>query len=256
MLQQFIKYSLILFVCLIQAQEENNKYTAKGNDYYNNKEYAKAEANYRKESAINPLNNISTYNLGNTIYTQKQYAEAISAYKRVTETSKDKAELHKSFHNLGNVFMQQKKYTEAVAAYKNALRNNPKDEETRYNLALAKQLLKDNPPPQKNENKEDKEQQKDDKNKEQDNQDKKDENKKDQDNKEDKSDNSDSDKDQKDKDKQQQKPEEKKGNQEGKFSKQRMESLLEAINNEEKKIQKKMNKEKVKGQPIQQEKNW
>lgn len=253
MIQQFIKYSLFFIVGVIGAQEQN-KYTAKGNAFYDQKNYTKAEVNYRKESAINPLNSVSTYNLGNTIYTQKQYAEAIAAYQRVTETSKDKTELHKSFHNLGNVYMQQKKYTEAVAAYKNALRNNPKDEETRYNLALAKQLLKDNPPPQKNEDKEDKEQQKDDKNKDQENKDKKEEDKKDQDKKENQSDNSDSDKDQKDKD--QKKPEDKKGNQEGKFSKQRMESLLEAINNEEKKIQKKMNKEKVKGTPIQQEKNW
>ncbi|HAV54019.1 MAG TPA: hypothetical protein DCX41_03680, partial [Aequorivita sp.] len=47
----------------------------------------------------------------------------------------------------GNTYMNEKKYTEAVEAYKNALRNNPNDDETRYNLALAKDMLEKNPPP-------------------------------------------------------------------------------------------------------------
>ena len=55
-------------------------------------------------------------------------------------------EKHKAYHNLGNTFMNDKKYQEAVESYKEALRNNPKDDETRYNLALAKDLLEKNPP--------------------------------------------------------------------------------------------------------------
>ena len=92
--------------------------------------------------------------------------------------SKDKSEKHMAFHNMGNVFMKKKDYAKAVESYKNALRNNPKDDETRYNYALAKELLeKEN---QKNENKDDNEdkQNKDDKDKSDKNKndDKKDEN--------------------------------------------------------------------------------
>ena len=54
------------------------------------------------------------------------------------ETATSKAEKHKAFHNIGNILMQKEKCKEAVEAYKNALRNNPTDEETRYNLAVAK----------------------------------------------------------------------------------------------------------------------
>ena len=85
--------------------------------------------------------------LGNTIYTIKQPSEAKFAYAKAIEAATTRPEKHQAFHNLGNVFMKEKKYTEAVEAYKNALRNDPSDEETRYNYALAKKMLKDNPPP-------------------------------------------------------------------------------------------------------------
>lgn len=247
MLHHFIKYVLILTIGTTALAQDKNELTASGNELFSNNEYTQAEVKYRKESALNPLHNISKFNLGNTIYTQKQYSEAIAAYQQVIETSNDKTELHKTFHNLGNVFMKQKKYTEAVAAYKNALKNNPKDEETRYNFALAKALLKDNPPPQKQENKKEKDQKKDPKNK------------KDQKKKQEKGNDSKEKSEDKNKGNEQKNnktDQNKEGEKEGKFSKQRMESLLEAINNEEKKIQKKMNKQKIKGQPIQQEKNW
>ena len=104
------------------------------------------------------------------------------------KTAKTATQKHKAFHNLGNVFMKEKNYTEAVEAYKNALRNNPSDDETRYNYALAKKMLKENPP------KDDKDKKDDKKDKDKD-KDKKDQDKKDQDKKDDKKD---GDKDKKD----------------------------------------------------------
>src|SRR5690606_22495136 len=114
----------------------------------------------------------SSYNLGNSIYRQNQASESKDFYIRAAENAQTRAQKHYAFHNLGNVYMKQKNYQAAVEAYKNALRNNPADEETRYNYALAKEYLKNNPPP-KDDNK-DKEDQKD-------KQDKKDQDKKDQD---------------------------------------------------------------------------
>ena len=58
--------------------------------------------------------------------------------EQATKASTSKEEKHKAFHNIGNVLMQNKKCKEAVEAYKNALRNDPTDDETRYNLGLAK----------------------------------------------------------------------------------------------------------------------
>ncbi len=233
---------LIVLSSWFAFSQQTNELITDGNAHYTEKKYTTAESKYRAVNAKNPKHTVSAYNLGTTIYKQEQHSEAKSAYKKVIDNSQNKKELHQTFHNLGNIFMKEKKYAEAVAAYKDALRNDPTDEETRYNLALAKELLKKNPPKQdkKDENKKDK-----DKNKE--NEKDKKENEKDP-----------SQKDKKDENQNKEQPGENKKPepQEGKYSKQRMESLLEAINNEEKKVQKKINKQKVKGSPIQQDKNW
>jgi hypothetical protein len=148
--------------------------------------------------------------------------------------------------------MAEKNYSAAVEAYKNALRNNPSDEETRYNFALAKKMLKDNPP--KKDDKKDKKDKKDDKKKD-DKKDKKDDKKKD-DKKDDKKKDDKKDGDKKDKN-------DNKGNEDwkpkprpGGIPKERVQNLLDAVNNEEKKIQDKVNAKKVKGKPMQTEKDW
>ncbi|MFY8213504.1 MAG: tetratricopeptide repeat protein, partial [Flavobacterium sp.] len=186
---------------------------------------------------------------------QNQASEAKYAYIDAVEKSKLRSEKHNAFHNLGNVYLKEKKYAEAVSAFKDALRNDPTDEESRYNLALAKKLLKDNPPPKddKKDDKKDKNKDKKDDKKDQKNQDKKDDkNKGDQDKKDDKKDQgkNPNNKDQNDPSQGQPKPKP------GGISKERLQNLLDAVNNEEKKIQDKVNAKKIKGQPVQTEKDW
>ena len=160
------------------------------------------------------------YNLGNTIYKHKKYGEAITNYKNAAQTAKNNLQKHKAFHNLGNAYMQDKNYKLAVASYKNALKANSKDEKTRYNLALAKKLLKKYPPkPNPKKNKKDKENKK-----------------------------------QKDKDKSNQK--EKSQPKKPSANKQRMDNVLKAISNEEKKVQEKVNANKTKTNTISTEKDW
>lgn len=228
----------------VVSAQEKDKTLPKGNEEYSEKKFVEAEANYRISNSKFSRRTVAPYNLGNAIYRQNQMAEAKFAYGKAINNIKSRPQKHKVFHNLGNVFMKEKNYSAAVEAYKNALRNNPTDEETRYNYALAKQKLKENPP--KGDDKKDK---KDDKKKD-------DKDKKDQDKKDDKKD---GDKDKKDdKGKKDDKP----GDQgqpkpmPGGISKQRLENLLDAVNNEEKKIQEKVNAQKAKGKPIQTEKDW
>jgi len=226
-----------------------------------------AEADYRKAISLNPKSETAKYNLGTAYYGKEKNAEAMLRFKQAATTADSKTEKHKAFHNLGNTFMNEKKYTEAVEAYKNALRNNPNDDETRYNLALAKDMLEKNPPPPEN---------KDDKNKDQ-NEDKKDKDQQDQDDKnkegdkgdkKDKKDKGDQNEEKKeaDKDKDQgkpDKPKEEKGDKPqqqqpvpGQLSPQQVKSLLEAMNNEEKKTQDKINAEKQKGAKVRTDKDW
>ena len=235
--------------------QEKDRYLNKANDQFADKQYAEAEANYRISKSKAKQKALAAYNLGNAIYKQNQPSEAKYAYIDAVEKSNSRSQKHNAFHNLGNVYLKEKKYAEAVSAFKDALRNDPTDEESRYNLALAKKLLKDNPPPKddKKDNKKDKNKDNKDDKKDQKNQDKKDDkNKGDQDKKDDKKDLGKKldNKDQNDPSQGQPKPKP------GGISKERLQNLLDAVNNEEKKIQDKVNAKKIKGQPVQTEKDW
>lgn len=228
-----------------------------------------AEADFRQAISLNPKSETAKYNLGTAYYGKEKNAEAMLRFKQAATTANSKADKHKAFHNLGNTYMNEKKYTEAVESYKNALRNNPNDDQTRYNLALAKDLLDKNPPPPEDQ---------DDKNKDQ-NEDKKDQDNKDQQDQDDKKEDGDKGDEKEDKDKGDQKDDKKEGDQDkdegkpdkpkeegdkpqqqqpvpGQLSPQQVKSLLEAMNNEEKKTQEKMNAEKQKGVKVQSDKDW
>ncbi|WP_347373562.1 tetratricopeptide repeat protein [Aequorivita sp. Q41] len=233
-------------------------------------EFATAEADFRKAISLNPKSETAKYNLGTAYYGKEKNAEAMLRFQQAATTATEKSEKHKAFHNLGNTFMNEKKYTEAVEAYKNALRNNPNDEESRYNLALAKDLLEKNPPPPQDDKK-------DDKNQDQNKDDKDQKDQQDQDNKDKEGDKGD---EKEDKDKGDQKEDKKEGDDEkdqgkpdkpkdeqgdkpqqqqpvpGQLSPQQVKSLLEAMNNEEKKTQEKINAEKQKGAKVKSDKDW
>jgi Flp pilus assembly protein TadD, contains TPR repeats len=260
-MKQLLLYAVLFFSFAAIAQEKD-KNLPKGNKEFKEKNYADAEAEYRISLSKSPTKAMASYNLGNTIYKQKQPSEAKLAYVKTIENAKTKPQKHKAFHNLGNIFMTEKKYSDAVEAYKNALRNNPADEQTRYNYALAKEYLKNNPEPPKDDKKKDKDKKEKDKDKENKKDDKKDGDKGDKDKKDDKGkgDDKKDKQDGKDGDGKQDKDSDQKGQpkpQPGNSpSKQRIENLLDAVNNEEKKIQDKVNARKVKGKPVQTEKDW
>lgn len=244
-MKSIFKIVFILLSVSTFAQQKKDFALPEGNQEFAKKQYAEAEADYRISKGINAKRATASYNLGNAIYKQNQASEAKFAYAKAIETAKGKQQKHSAFHNIGNVFMKEKAYDKAVEAYKNALRNNPNDDQTRYNYALAKKMLKDNPP--KDDKKDDKKDKNQDQKKDQD-KDKK-EDKKDQQNNQDKKDNKDK---PEQKDQNQNNPEPKQGN----VPKDRLQNLLDAVNNEEKKIQDKVNARKVKGKPVENQKDW
>lgn len=238
---------VVLFSLIAKGQEKDNN-LPEGNEAFIEKNYGEAETNYRLSASKFPKKSNAYYNLGNTIYSINQPAEARFAYENAIKNASTRAQKHKAFHNLGNVFMKEKNYQGAVEMYKQALINAPSDEETRYNYALAKKMLKDNPPP-KDDKKDDK---KNDKEKDQ----KKEQDKKEKDDKKDGDKDKKDDKGDKDKDKKDDQGKGKPKPQEGQISKQRLENLLDAVNNEEKKVQEKVNAQKVKGKPVDTDKDW
>ncbi len=251
----------------LTALRESKNLTWEGNKELSENRFVEAEVEYRKAIAKSNENAAAPFNLGNAYYNNSTYSEAFGRFKEAGELATEKGDKHKAYHNMGNVFMKRKEYAKAVEAYKQALRNNPKDEETRYNLALAKEMLKKDQD-KNDQNKDDKD--KKDKNDEKD----KDKDKKDGDNKDE---NKDKDKegdkgDQKEENKEgdgDKKEEQKKKPEEGdqkeekqqqprpnQLSKQQIKNLLEAMQQEEKKVQQKIDAKKVKGVKVKNEKDW
>ena len=266
------------------ALKKANNYVYQGNTLIDEDDFVSAEMEYRKAISEQETTIAGIYNLGNSYYKKGNFEEALYRHEQAAKVATSKAEKHKAFHNIGNILMQNKKCEEAVEAYKNALRNNPSDDETRYNLGLAKVCAEQQKQDQQDNNDDNKDDQNEDnKDENKDNQDQKDnqgqneEDKKDKegDNDEDKKDEGDQDKkdgedekdedgkpkdekedegkggeDEKDKKEQPQQP------QQGKMSPQQIKNLLEAMNNQEQKVQEKMNAEKQKGIKIKTDKDW
>ena len=264
---KFLNLTLFLFTSIgIWSQTEaSTNLIVEGNELHNQEEYIKAESEYRKSISLSPNRSEAFHNLGNTNYRIADYDEASQRFFQTQKNTSSKEAKHSAFHNMGNVYMKQKDYAQAVQAFKNALRNNPMDEETRYNYALAKELLeKEN---QDQQNQEDNK----DQNKEED-QDKKGdkEESKDEGEKKEKEDSeegdSKEDSEEKPEDKKPKKPE-KEGNGDqkkksplpskpGQISPEQVKSLLEAMNNQEKGVQQKVNAQKAKGVPTKTKKDW
>lgn len=258
-----------------KALKASKDITVEANKDLADNDFIDAEVNYRRAISKSNENTAAPYNLGNAYYNKESFSEAFGRFKQAGELTSEKPVKHKAFHNMGNVFMKNKEYAKAVEAYKEALRNDPLDEETRYNLALAKELLKkDKNNQNKDDNKENQDQEeKKDKNQDQQDQgDNKDENKGDPKNEEnDKESNEGDDGDQEKEenkkgegdDKEEEKKQPEQGDQEqqkqprpNQLSQQQIKNLLEAMENEEKKVKEKMDAQKVKGVKTKNEKDW
>ena len=223
---------------LFGQDESYNKHLYDGNISYD-KDFLMAENSYRKAISINSSNIGAPYNLSNKYYEEELYDEALIRQAEALKNAKSNNEKHRINHNIGNILMKKDLCKEALEAYKNALRNNPNDDETRYNLSLAKLCADEQ---NKNNDKKD-DQQKDDQQKD----DKKDDQQKD-DKQDQKNDNKNEQKDKKNN------PSKDRGS--AKLSPEQIKNLLKAMNNEENKVQAKINEKKQKGVKIVTEKDW
>lgn len=148
-------YILSLLLCVgagqALAQEKTDRdYLRSGNKLYNDSLFIKAEVDYRKALEINPKSTDAMFNLGNALLMQQKAKEAMEQYESVSKIEKDKDKLAQIYHNMGVILQSSKQLPQCIEAYKESLRNNPKDDETRYNLALAQKLLKDQQQDQQN----------------------------------------------------------------------------------------------------------
>ena len=227
--------NIVVFILLIIASvafaQNDRDYIRSGNRLYRNKSFDKAEVEYRKAVSANAENPQAVYNLGCSMMMQQKDSVAIQYFERASKLETNKLRRAKSNHNIGVILQNHKMYDKAIEAYKQALRDNPNDDETRYNLALCKKLLKNNP----DNNKQNKNQDKDK------NQDK---------NKEENKDND------KDKDKNKDKKDQQNPPPQEQMSKDNAEQLLNAAMQNEKQTQQRLQKAMQQPRKTRSQKNW
>ena len=142
-------FSMFSIFCKAQTDRQLIR---KGNREFQKKNYVKAEIEFRNAIAFNPTNPQALYNLGTALLMQKKDSVAIKMLQKACKVEKTEVRKAQSFHNIGYICQSHQMYVEAIQAYKEALRYNPNDDETRYNLALCKKLLKNNPQKNKERN--------------------------------------------------------------------------------------------------------
>jgi Ca-activated chloride channel homolog len=241
---RFLIFILLLPIARDVFPQADRKLVRKGNNSYNDGIYQQAEVDYRKALERDPSSYKADYNLGNALYKQKQYEAAAGRYRALAEKETDQEKLSRYYYNLGNTMFESQKYKESAEAYKMALRNNPDDMDAKHNLQLALQYLKEQQQQQqKQQNKDnqqgDNDQKKNDRNDQQNQDANQDQQKNDQKGSE-----------QNNKDAQQHTPKK------GEITPEDAERILQALENEEKEVMKKVQERKEQMRKVPVDKNW
>ena len=234
MMKKFYILSLLLVASagqVLAQQKTDRDYLRSGNKLYNDSLFIKAEVDYRKALELNPKSTDAMFNLANALLMQQKAKEAMEQYESVSKIEKDKEKLAQIYHNMGVILQSSKQLPQCIEAYKESLRNNPKDDETRYNLALAQKQLKDQQQDQQNQDQQQQQQEQ--------KEDKQDQNKDQQE------------QDQKDQQQNQQQQQQNKNE----MSKENAQQLLNAVMQDEKNVQDKVKKQiQIQGKKL--EKDW
>lgn len=227
--------SLLSVPAMTFAQKQERMHLRKGNALFEDSAYVDAEIEYRKALDADPKSVKAKYNLGNALANQEKTDDALKEYVSAAMAAKTKEEKARIYHNAGVALQKQKKYGECIEAYKNALKANPADDETRYNLALAQKMLKDQQQQQQQQNEQ---------------QDKKDQQQQQQDQKQNQNNQNDK------KDNEQENQEQQQSQPQQQMSKENAEQLLNAVKQEEQNVRDKVQKQMQNASSRSLEKDW
>jgi tetratricopeptide (TPR) repeat protein len=243
----------------LSAQKEVRNAIRSGNKAYNDQRYGAAEAEYNKAIKGNAASKEASFNLANTYYRQQKWDDALKEYQHyLTLENESPLRMSSAWSNIGNTYLKKKanekgqgqqmplqpgqqpqqpgqqadNLKSSMEAYKNALRLNPKDDETRYNLAVVQKMIQDRQNEDQNQSK--------DQNKDQNKDQKQDQNK-------DQNQNQDQNKDQKQDQKDQQN--------QNQMSQDNMQQMLQAIEQDEKNTQERVNQAKAQERKQKNESN-
>jgi len=255
-------FAIAVFISPLLKAQSDKALVRDGNKEFTKGKYNEAEIKYRKALDKNPQKYSAQFNLGDALYQQQNYDKAAETFSKTNVKGSTAVDRSNVYYNLGNSMLKAGKVDESIAAYKQALRENPKNEDARYNLEYARQRKQN----QKNKDKKNDKNKDQNKDKKDQNKDQKDQQKQDQDKqKKDKDKQNQDQKKQQDQQQQQQQQKDSKQNQQGqqnqqqaqKISKKDAERMLAALKNNEKKTLEKLKKaKKANTKVVKSEKDW
>lgn len=258
-MKKYIIIIILLLPAFVALAQKERKFVREGNKWFetglkdtsklDTVSFSKAEVAYRRALELKPENHQWQFNLADALYKQKKADESAKEFGDIAEKAPLPADKSMAYHNMGNSYLVQKKLDESIATYKKALRLTPNDPDTKYNLAYAMKMKKEEEKKKQQNKDKDKNKDKKDQNKDQ----KKDQNK---DQNKDQKKDQDKQKQNQDQNKDQQK-DQKQQPQQNKISKQNAEQMLQALENDEKQTQEKVKKaQALKAEKRNVEKNW
>lgn len=151
------KYIFLFFLLLLpvslSAQTLEWRHLHQGNKAFLRGDYKVAENEYRAAQKLNPMSARAAFNLGDVYMAQKNFEGALPQYQAAAKGESNKLLKALSYHNIGVIYHLNKQFDKAIDFYKEALRNNPRDEDTRYNLVLCQKQQKESQQQQKQQQK-------------------------------------------------------------------------------------------------------
>ena len=157
--------SIVLVPCSMLFAQKESSDVRHGNKQYRKQNFTEAEIDYRRGLDVNKNSYEAHYNLGDALFKQDKYADAQTEFEtaaKILDKKEDRTRYAKAMHNIGNCNFAQQQYDQAVVAYQESLRANPKDNDTRYNLVKAMEMLQQQQQQQQQQQSQDKQEQKQD----------------------------------------------------------------------------------------------
>ncbi len=254
--------SVLLFLTLALQGQNDRKVIRQGIKSYEKGNFSEAEIQFRKAEDINQESYEAEFNTGAALYQQEKYEESFKQYEKLADISDNPLSMAKVWHNAGNSLLEAQKYGESIEAYKNSLRLNPSDQDSKYNLAYARQKLQDQQDQQQDQNQDQQDQenqdQQQDQNQDQENQDQQDQENQDQqqDQNQDQENQDQQDQENQDQQDQQNQDQQEQEAQPLEISREDAQRMLEAIQQQEKDVKDKVDKKKAAAAKVKTEKDW
>ncbi|RFC54429.1 tetratricopeptide repeat protein [Brumimicrobium aurantiacum] len=141
MMRNYFLIAIVMTMCALTYGQSWEDSLRLGKKLYQEKQFDKAYQTLLQAQKLAPSEVDLSQDIGNAAYRNNDFEMAEKAFRAAASNGVDDKSNAKHWHNVGNSQLKAKDYQSAIESYKNALRLNPEEEQTRYNLSEAQRRL-------------------------------------------------------------------------------------------------------------------